>query len=105
MQLIIADIADIFFLFWLLVLVGYHTKACTDSFAGTSSRYLDEEVLKKVEFYESRLLDSAEKCKEVGVIWILCSVVFSFSDSFHWFVKMFFFLDALCLNLIDEVLC
>ncbi|XP_020097901.1 probable serine/threonine-protein kinase PBL5 isoform X1 [Ananas comosus] len=47
--------------------MGYHTKACTDSFAGTSSRYLDEEVLKKVEFYESRLLDSAEKCKEVGV--------------------------------------
>ncbi|XP_072998496.1 probable serine/threonine-protein kinase PBL23 isoform X2 [Typha latifolia] len=47
--------------------MGYQTKACTDSFAGTSSRYLEEEVLKKVDLYESRLRDSAGKCNEVNI--------------------------------------
>ncbi|WOL12313.1 calcium/calmodulin-regulated receptor-like kinase 1 isoform X5 [Canna indica] len=47
--------------------MGYQTKACTDSFGGTSSLALEDEVLKKVVKYECMLQQSAEKCKNEGV--------------------------------------
>jgi len=42
-------------------------KASTDSFVGTSSRLLEEVVLKKVDMYESMLAQIAERCKEERV--------------------------------------
>lgn len=47
--------------------MGYHMKACTDSFTGMSSRFLEEEVIKKIETFESMLLHIAERCKKEGV--------------------------------------
>ena len=60
-------INDLILLICLLDLVGYPMKACTDSFAGTNSRLLEEEVLKKVDMYESMLAQIAERCKEERV--------------------------------------
>ena len=48
--------------------VGYQTKACTDSFAGTNARALEEEALKKLDMYESMLLQIAETIKKERVI-------------------------------------
>ncbi|XP_042412049.1 receptor-like cytosolic serine/threonine-protein kinase RBK1 isoform X1 [Zingiber officinale] len=47
--------------------MGYQTKACTDSFGGTSSRALEEEVWRKLDKYESMLQESVEKCKNEAV--------------------------------------
>lgn len=41
--------------------MGYQTKACPDSFAGTSYRAMEEEVSKKVDVYVNMLLQSAEE--------------------------------------------
>ncbi|XP_039121927.1 cold-responsive protein kinase 1-like [Dioscorea cayenensis subsp. rotundata] len=47
--------------------MGYQTKACTDSFAGTNARALEEEALKKLDLYESMLLPIAETIKKERV--------------------------------------
>ncbi|XP_077213847.1 proline-rich receptor-like protein kinase PERK2 isoform X1 [Tasmannia lanceolata] len=47
--------------------MGYQTKACTDSFAGTNARALEEEVSKKVDLFVHMLMPSAEKCVHEGV--------------------------------------
>ncbi|XP_074574641.1 uncharacterized protein LOC141831111 [Curcuma longa] len=47
--------------------MGYQTRACTDSFGGTSSRALQEEVWRKLDKYESMLQESVEKCKNEAV--------------------------------------
>ncbi|KAG6492598.1 hypothetical protein ZIOFF_047563 [Zingiber officinale] len=48
--------------------MGYQTKACTDSFGGTSSRALEEEVWRKLDKYESMLQESVEKCKNEAIL-------------------------------------
>ncbi|KAK1275936.1 Proline-rich receptor-like protein kinase PERK12 [Acorus gramineus] len=50
--------------------MGYLTKACTDSFGGTSARAIEEEVSKKVEMYESMLLQSSEQCEAEGASFV-----------------------------------
>ncbi|KAJ7965456.1 Receptor-like kinase [Quillaja saponaria] len=47
--------------------MGYQTKACPESFAGTSIYAMKEEVSKKLDAYESMLLESAENCEKEGV--------------------------------------
>ncbi|ONK73273.1 uncharacterized protein A4U43_C04F29220 [Asparagus officinalis] len=47
--------------------MGYPMKATTDSFVGTSSRLLEEEVLKKIDMYESMLVEIARSCREERV--------------------------------------
>lgn len=51
--------------------MGYQTKACPDSFAGTSYRALGEETSRKIDLYESMLLQSAEQCNAVGVSMVV----------------------------------
>ncbi|XP_008810901.1 probable serine/threonine-protein kinase PBL16 [Phoenix dactylifera] len=51
--------------------MGYQIKACTDSFFGTNSRALEEEISRKLDLYESMLLQSAEQCKAEGVSMII----------------------------------
>ncbi|PNT73317.1 inactive protein kinase SELMODRAFT_444075 isoform X1 [Brachypodium distachyon] len=48
-------------------LVGYQTKASSDSFAGTSLRYLGEQVMKKSEYYRDKLLHDVEELRKVGI--------------------------------------
>lgn len=48
--------------------MGYQTVACPESFAGTNSRTMEEEVSKKVDAYASMLLPSYEHCENEGVI-------------------------------------
>ncbi|KAF7039185.1 hypothetical protein CFC21_049231, partial [Triticum aestivum] len=48
-------------------LVGYQTKASSDSFAGTSLRYLGDQVAKKAEYYKDKLLQDVEELRQVGI--------------------------------------
>lgn len=65
-------------------LVGYPMKACTDSFFGTRSQLLEEEVLKKVDLYEGMLVKIAEKYREERVSCsylstaVHCSTIYKF---------------------------
>uniref|UniRef100_A0A1D1Z2W1 Proline-rich receptor-like protein kinase PERK12 n=1 Tax=Anthurium amnicola TaxID=1678845 RepID=A0A1D1Z2W1_9ARAE len=47
--------------------MGYQIRACTDSFAGTNARALEEETSRKVDIYERMLVQSAERCEREGV--------------------------------------
>lgn len=47
--------------------MGYQTKASSDSFAGTSLRYLGEQVMKKSEYYRDKLLHDVEELRKVGI--------------------------------------
>ncbi|KAJ4841683.1 hypothetical protein Tsubulata_002083 [Turnera subulata] len=47
--------------------MGYQVKACPDSFAGASSRVMEEEVTKKLELYGSMLSESGVKCEKEGI--------------------------------------
>ncbi|RDX78237.1 hypothetical protein CR513_41510, partial [Mucuna pruriens] len=48
--------------------MGYQTLACSESFAGTNIRAIEEEVNRKVEAYKSVLLPSYEARENKGVI-------------------------------------
>jgi hypothetical protein len=48
--------------------VGYQTKASSDSFAGTNTRYLKDQVAKKAEYYRTKLLQDVEELRKVGVM-------------------------------------
>ncbi|XP_044337551.1 inactive protein kinase SELMODRAFT_444075 [Triticum aestivum] len=47
--------------------MGYQTKASSDSFAGTSLRYLGDQVAKKAEYYKDKLLQDVEELRQVGI--------------------------------------
>ncbi|XP_062227609.1 inactive protein kinase SELMODRAFT_444075-like [Phragmites australis] len=47
--------------------MGYQTKACTDSFAGMSDRYLKDQVVKTADFYQNKLRQDAEELRKVGI--------------------------------------
>uniref|UniRef100_A0A0E0JRU5 non-specific serine/threonine protein kinase n=1 Tax=Oryza punctata TaxID=4537 RepID=A0A0E0JRU5_ORYPU len=47
--------------------VGYQTKACTDSFAGTNLRFLGDQVKAKAEFYLNKLRHDVEELRKVGI--------------------------------------
>ncbi|KAF0920686.1 hypothetical protein E2562_036189 [Oryza meyeriana var. granulata] len=47
--------------------VGYQTKACTDSFAGTNLRFLGDQVKAKAEFYRNKLRHDVEELHKVGI--------------------------------------
>ena len=51
--------------------VGYQLIACSESFAGTSLRAMEDEVSKKADAYIAMLQQSADMCEEGGVM--LCS--------------------------------
>ncbi|BAD81687.1 putative dual-specific kinase DSK1 [Oryza sativa Japonica Group] len=47
--------------------VGYQTKACIDSFAGTNLRLLSDQVKAKAEFYQNKLRHDVEELSKVGI--------------------------------------
>uniref|UniRef100_A0ACD5WMI3 Uncharacterized protein n=1 Tax=Avena sativa TaxID=4498 RepID=A0ACD5WMI3_AVESA len=47
--------------------MGYQTKASNDSFAGTNTRYLKDQVAKKAEDYKTKLLQDVEELRKVGI--------------------------------------
>lgn len=47
--------------------MGYQTKACIDSFAGTNLRLLSDQVKAKAEFYQNKLRHDVEELSKVGV--------------------------------------
>ncbi|XP_052140992.1 inactive protein kinase SELMODRAFT_444075-like isoform X1 [Oryza glaberrima] len=47
--------------------VGYQTKACIDSFAGTNLRLLSDQVKAKAEFYQNKLHHDVEELSKVGI--------------------------------------
>lgn len=49
--------------------VGYQMQASPEAFAGSNIRIIEEEVSKRVDSHVSMLLQSAEVCKDEGVIY------------------------------------
>uniref|UniRef100_A0A0E0FWL9 non-specific serine/threonine protein kinase n=1 Tax=Oryza nivara TaxID=4536 RepID=A0A0E0FWL9_ORYNI len=47
--------------------MGYQTKACIDSFAGTNLRLLSDQVKAKAEFYQNKLRHDVEELSKVGI--------------------------------------
>ncbi|PAN27232.1 hypothetical protein PAHAL_5G068200 [Panicum hallii] len=47
--------------------MGYQAKPCTESFSGTSDRYLGDQVAKIAEIYKNKLHQLAEAFRKVGI--------------------------------------
>jgi len=50
--------------------VGYQAKPSTESFSGTSDRYLGDQVIKIAEIYKNKLHQLAEAFRKVGVKYL-----------------------------------
>lgn len=49
-----------------------------------SVRAMEEEVCKKIETFENMLLQSAEKCEDQGVLFLLIEVSYTFYFNCLW---------------------
>lgn len=57
--------------FYFMCSVGYQAKPCTESFSGTSDKYLTDQVAKIAEIYKNKLHQVAEAYHKVGVKCLL----------------------------------